>query len=238
VRNHWIVWVGWSEQAAIEAGCGIRLDCNYYHYDQGSPLGHWLGAAGSFTGSSLPMKFASRDGAVLDIYQSLTQLPDEHWLEADFFPAFQTLIDRSLDQEGYAFINLNCHTDRWQVWSKKPVMDILSYAKERGIPVWTAGRTLDFLTARDAASFQDIHWSGHELTFTLAAPDLSQDLTILLPQQIDGLRLSAVERETVAQPYLSRNIKGRDYILTAAGLSVGDESGGAVHFCARYKEQP
>jgi len=237
VRNHWIVWVGWSEQAEIEAACGIRLDCNYYHYDQGSPLGHWLGEPGSFTGSGLPMKFADPDGQILDIYQMVTQLPDEHWLEADFFPAFKTLLDRSLDQEGYAFINLNCHTDRWQIWSREPMMGMLAYAKERGVPVWTAEQVYHFLAARDAAGFHDIQWSGCELTFTLVAPDLEHDLTILLPRQVNGLAVSSFEREGNPQPYITRTVKGRDYFLAAVGHDTAGEPGGAIHFCARYQEQ-
>ena len=93
VRNHWIVWVGWSEQAEIEASCGIGLDCNYYHYDRGSFLGDYLGEVGNFTGSGIPMKFSSADGSVLNIYQSLTQLPDEQWLQERFFSGFKTQLD-------------------------------------------------------------------------------------------------------------------------------------------------
>lgn len=235
VRNHWIVWVGWSEQAEIEARCGIGLDCNYYHYDQGSPLGHWLGKPGSFTGSSLPMKFATLDGQILDIYQLLTQLPDEHWREADFYPAFQTLLDRSLDQEGYAFINLNCHTNQWQLWSRKPVMAMLAYAKKRGVPVWNAEQTLHFLSARDAASFEDIRWYGNEMSFTLIEPDPGQDLTIMLPKQISGLAFASLEREGNPQPYATRTIKGRDYIFFSTDQGAAAKPCGAIQFRARYQ---
>ena len=135
VRNHWIVWVGWTEQAAIEAGVGIGMDCNLYHYDRGSTHGHYLGGVGNFTGSGLPMKFINKDGQVIDIYQSLTQLPDEQWLEENFYGCFKILVDRSLDLEAYTFVNVNFHTDRWQVWSRKPGLDMLDYANRRGVPV-------------------------------------------------------------------------------------------------------
>ncbi len=158
VRNHWIVWVGWTEQAAIEAELGIGLDCNLYHYDQGSSHGSYLGGVGNFTGSGLPMKFVDKGGQVIDIYQSLTQLPDEQWLEENFYGCFKTLIDRSLDAEAYTFMNVNFHTDRWQEWSRKPGLDMLDYANRRGVPVWTAEHTLNFLKAREAASIHDIRW--------------------------------------------------------------------------------
>ena len=123
VRNHWIVWCGtgpdgspdFAAQAAIEVSHGIHLDCNFYHFDQGSQWGHFLGPIGNFTGSGLPMKFLDAQGRVLDIYQSITQLPDEQWGRGNLFRNFKLLLDDSLDHERYAFINVNLHTDRWRI---------------------------------------------------------------------------------------------------------------------------
>ena len=107
VRNHWITWCGtdvdghqdFTAQASIEARYGIALDCNFYHYDQKSNQGHFLGPIGNFTGSGLPMKFINTRGQVLDVYQSVTQLPDEQWGEDNLFHSFEVLLDRSLDRE-------------------------------------------------------------------------------------------------------------------------------------------
>ena len=74
VRNHWILWDGWADQAKIEVLHGIGLDTNYYHW--GSTLGT---LPGYFTGSGLPLRFADETGEILDIFQSTTQLPDETW---------------------------------------------------------------------------------------------------------------------------------------------------------------
>ncbi|MGD0005974.1 MAG: hypothetical protein ABSE06_17305 [Anaerolineaceae bacterium] len=229
VRNHWIVWVGWTEQAAIEAGVGIGMDCNLYHYDQGSTHGHYLGGVGNFTGSGLPMKFVSKDGRVIDIYQSLTQLPDEQWLEENFYGCFKTLLDRSLDFETYTFVNVNFHTDRWQVWSRKPGLDMLDYANRRGVPMWTAEHTLNFLKARDSASFHDIYWSDQILSFTFEAPFADQGLTFMLPLDYNFLNLWKVEMDGVRQTFRRMIIKGRAYALAETG------SGGSFQIMAYYR---
>jgi hypothetical protein len=229
VRNHWIVWVGWTEQAAIEAGLGIGLDCNLYHYDQGSSHGHYLGEIGNFTGSGLPMKFVDKSGQIIDIYQSVTQLPDEQWLEEKFYGCFKTLLDRSLDAEAYTFVNVNFHTDRWQVWSRKPGLDMLDYANRRGVPVWTAEHALDFIKAREAASFRDIHWSEHKLSFTFEVPIGGQDLTFMLPHIHNGLTISRVEADGIRQTCRRMTIKGRSYSLVKTG------AGGTFHFSADYR---
>jgi hypothetical protein len=217
VRNHWIVWVGWSEQAEIEASCGIGLDCNYYHYDQGSNHGHYLGQVGGFTGSGLPMKFADRNGHVLPIYQVVTQLPDEQWLDEGFYNNFKILFDRSLNMGQLNFICINNHTYLWQLWSKKHVLKMLEDANQRQVPVWTADRTLDFLTARDAARFEEISWSNNNLSFTFVAPISEPGLTLLLPKWVNNLVLSTVEMDGKSLVWKEFNVKGRPSVLVNAG---------------------
>ena len=228
VRNHWIVWVGWVEQAEIEANHGIGLDCNLYHYDLESTSGHYLGSVGNFNGSGLPMKFVNSDGCILDIYQSPTQLPDEQWLESYLYGGFKTLVDRSLDQEIFTFININFHTNQWQVWSRKPGLDMLEYVNKRGVPLWTAEHLLNFLNARDSASFKNIVWDGRKLSFTLEAPVAGQNLTFMLPRKYNDLTLTKIEKDGNHLPVRRMVIKGRTYALAEAG------SGGTFSIQANY----
>ena len=93
VTNHWFVWCGkdeygnsdFSAQARIEEKNGIRLDCNYAHYDNGSDKGHFLGAfgtsQGNYTGSGLAMKFADLRGNVINVYQQLNNVYDQQYME-------------------------------------------------------------------------------------------------------------------------------------------------------------
>ena len=183
-----------TAQASIEAKYGIHLDCNLYHWDPESTQGHFLGPVGNFTGSGLPMKFIDTRGEVLDIYQSITQLPDEQWGQGNLFNNFKVLLDRSLDQEGYTFINVNLHTDRWKAWSRAEGLQLMDYANLRKVPMWTAERTLKFLQKRDAAEFVGVDWSNSQLSFQLHVPIPGDGLTCMIPQIFGGKTITAVSR--------------------------------------------
>ena len=224
VRNHWIVWCGtapngrqdFTAQASIEAKHGIRLDCNVYHWDEGSTRGAFLGPIGNFTGSGLPMKFIDDRGEVLDIYESVTQVPDEQWGKGTLFTNFKILLDRSLDHEGYTFINVNLHTDRWRAWSRAESLQIMDYANSRKVPMWTAERTLKFLQQRDAAEFADITWSNNQLSFRCNVPIPGDGLTCMVPKSFGGKTISDVSRNGENQSYTLQSIKGSDYALIPA----------------------
>jgi hypothetical protein len=224
VRNHWIVWCGtgpngrqdFTAQASIEAKHGIHLDCNVYHWDEGSTRGAFLGPIGNFTGSGLPMKFINDRGEVLDIYESVTQLPDEQWGQGTLFTNFKILLDRSLDHEGYTFINLNLHADRWRAWSRAEGLQIMDYANLRKVPMWTAERTLKFLQQRDSAEFADINWSNNRLSFQCNVQLPGEGLTCMVPKTFGGKTISNVSRNGENQPYTLQPIKGSDCGLLSA----------------------
>ena len=223
VRNHWIVWCGtdadgrqdFTAQASIETKYGIRLDCNVYHFDRGSTQQSFLGPIGNFTGSGLPMKFIDARGQVLDIYQSITQLPDEQWERGNLFSNFKILLDRSLDHETYTFINVNLHADRWKAWSREEGLQLMDYANSRNVPMWTAERTLKFLQKRDAAEFVEIHWSNNQLSFQLHVPTPGDGLTCMIPKLFGDTTLTDVYRNGEKQSYTFQSIKGSDYALVA-----------------------
>ena len=224
VRNHWIVWCGidalgkpdFAAQARIEASHGIRFDCNVYHYDQDSSQGHFLGPPGNFSGSGLPMKFAAGDGSILDIYGSVTQLPDEQWRRGAMFSSFKLLLDRSLDSEIYSYINLNFHTDRWKAWSRPEGLDIIEYAGTRQVPIWTVAQTLDFVEGRAATRVDGTKWDGSRISFRLEVPASASGLTLMLPavhakRKLQRILLDGRERSAVI-----RALKGMDYAFLIA----------------------
>ena len=181
-----------AEQAAIEEKYGLGLDCNYYQFGGNKVYPNWVGDVGHLTGSGIPMKFADVTGRILDIYQSNTQLPDETWLKENIESKSKILIDRSLDEENYTYINANYHTWYWPE-CREPGLRVLDYCKSRGVPVWTAERVYEFLKMKDEACFSDIEWSENTLTFNLSSGITNPDgLTILLPADHGDLRISRV----------------------------------------------
>ncbi len=205
VRNHWIVWTGWSEQAEIEAAHGIGLDTNYYHW------GTWLGGPGYFTGSGLPMRFSDENGAILDIFQSTTQLPDETWGQ-NIHNTFKTLIDRSIDQGYYGFLNANFHPPSYGSY-QTVAGNMMSYANTRGVPIWSAEKLLDFLQARNQARIQNQSWNGTQLTFDFNALTPYNGLTLMIPAQAGGNNLLSLTKGGTPVSFNIETIKGYDYAL-------------------------
>ena len=218
-RNHWAVWCSkdsngekqFAEQAAIEEKYGLGLDCNYYQFGGNKVYPNWLGDVGHFTGSGIPMKFADASGRIVNVYQSNTQLPDETWLKENIESKSKTLIDRSLDEENYTYINANFHTWYWGE-CREPGLRVLDYCKSRGVPVWTAERVYEFLKMKDEASFSDIEWSENTLTFNLSSAIPNPDgLTILLPADHGDLKISSVSIDGLIRQFEHRTIKGNEY---------------------------
>jgi len=219
VRNHWVVWCSkdsaqrkqFAEQAAIEEKYGLGLDCNYYQFGGNKVYPNWVGDVGHFTGSGIPMKFADVTGRILDIYQSNTQLPDETWLEMNIESKSKILIDRSLDEENYTYINANYHTWYWPE-CREPGLRVLDYCKSRGVPIWTAERVYEFLKMKDEASFSNLKWSGNTLTFLLSsAIDNRDGLTFLLPENHDGSKISSIKVDGRTIKLTKNIIKGYEY---------------------------
>jgi hypothetical protein len=221
VRNHWVVWCSrdstgrkqFAEQAAIEEKYGLGLDCNYYQFGGNKVYPNWVGDVGHFTGSGIPMKFADTSGRILEIYQSNTQLPDETWLKENIESKSKTLIDRSLDEENYTYINANFHTWYWTE-CREPGMRVLDYCIKRGVPIRTAERVYEFLKMKDEAFFTDINWSENQLTFkiqsTLQNPD---GLTFLLPANHAGSKIISIRSNGNELKYKTEKIKGYEYAM-------------------------
>lgn len=225
--NHWFVWCGtdslgrqeFAAQAQLESQHGIGLDINYAHYDMNSNQGHFLGKPGTeqgnFTGSGLVMKFTDSRGRILNIYQHLNNVYDQLYNELrdpeGFFDCFKGLMDRSLHEEVYSFISIKAHNDEYY-FSKEPLMKMLSYAGEKGIPVWSAVQLLDFMLMKDEASFSDISWSNHQLTFTLnSSLRHSHGLTFMIPVTSGEKKIKWISENGKVKPFTIRHVKGYGY---------------------------
>ena len=227
VTNHWFVWVGndtdgqknFAAQAEIESLHGVRLDCNYAHYDNGSDQGHFLGQMGyrqgNYTGTGLTMKFANQKGALIDIYQQLNNVYDQQYMEHKdpdgYFNAFRGIMDRSLNNEVYSGISVRAHNNEY-FFSEVPLMKMLDYAKERHVPVWNELTWLQFLQAKDDATFSDIRWSDERLTFSLLSKEkFFRSLSTLVPNEFGTHHVKAVRINGKEAAFDVVRIKGSAY---------------------------
>ena len=227
IVNHWFVWCGknesgnreFSAQAEIEAKNGLSMDVNYAHYDNNSGQGHFLGPQGSrqgnFTGSGLPMRFAGSSGKIINIYQHFNNVYDQQYNEnhdpEGFYNCFKGLMDRSLNDEVYSFISIKSHNDEYY-FSRGPLMKMLTYAHNIGIPVWTVSQLAEFTRMRDEARFSNILFSGNKMSFDLhSSVKNNSGLTVMIRFNYRENGIKSIECNGTKVAYTKRLVRGHDY---------------------------
>ncbi|MEO6870424.1 MAG: hypothetical protein ABI168_12305 [Ginsengibacter sp.] len=229
VTNHWFVWCGkysngasdFTAQAKLEANNGLGLDNNYASYDNNSNQGYFLGSMGTgqgnYTGSGLSMKFANNVGQGINLYQHLCNVYDQQYMEhkdsTGFYDCFKGLMDRSLNNEVYSYISIKAHNNEY-FFSKTPLLNMLDYANDNGIPVWTAAKLLEFLKAKDEAAFINIKWANNNLSYRIKSSlTHTNGITSMVPFKYNGRRISIIKINGMTTPYSVKTIKGYDYAL-------------------------
>ena len=197
------------------------MDINYAHYDNNSNQGHFLGplgaSQGNFTGSGLPMKFATSAGKILNIYQHLNNVYDQQYNEnhdpEGFFNCFKGLMDRSMQEQVYSFISIKSHNDEYY-FSKIPLLRMLAYANGKGIPVWTAAQLADFLKMRDEAFFSGLRWDDSSLSFELNSSIGGQKgLTFMVPFMSGEKVIKQIDVGEKSVPFIIRSVRGSFYAM-------------------------
>jgi hypothetical protein len=229
VRTHHVLWTGWVETARLQASYGIRLNLDYYHW--GPAFCRETGACvyGHLTGSGLPVKFVDQQGRILNIYQQLTQLADEHLLAVASGPAelsaedavevSRTLLDHSL-AGGYGAIVAQFHIDpfassgEFAAEAARWLEGTLDYAAAHDVPICSAAEWLHFTEIRHGATLTRVQWdpTGLRLSFRLdaqAAPDV--DLVVMVPSRHGEARLVQMEMDGNPVKHGERTVGGVSY---------------------------
>ena len=207
-RHHCVVWSDWASGAQVQRAHGMRLDTTYYHW----PPSWAQNVPGVFTGSAMPMRYASLDGSLIDVYQAATQMTDESGQTYPF--TVDTLLDRATGPLGYyGAYTVNAHTD---VATSDVANAVVASARARGVPVVSAKQMLQWLDARNASTFTSITWNGSSLTFNVVADPGARGLRGMLPVSWNGQTLSTLRRGTTTLPFTVATIKGVDYAFFSA----------------------
>ncbi|MEO8681843.1 MAG: DUF4082 domain-containing protein, partial [Vicinamibacterales bacterium] len=205
-RTHCIAWSDYATQPQVELNSGIRLDTTYYYWP-----GTWiLNRPGLFTGSGLPMRYATTTGAMIDVYQAATQMTDEsnqsYPLHAD------ALLDKALGPEGYyGAFTANMHTDFNPSAGSAGSDAIVASAMARGVPVISAKQMLDWLDGRNGSSFESISWNADILSFDVAVGAGATGLYALVPATANGKTLQSLALNGNLVSYAVQTIKGVSY---------------------------
>jgi hypothetical protein len=175
VRVHGPVWSDYDSLPQVELAHGVRLDTSYYFAPPQWVQDH----PGLFTGSGLPMRFATAKGSMIDVYQVPTQITDESGQSEP--RTINTLLDNATGARGYfAAIAVNAHTDE----PANPLADAaISAAKAHHVAILSAENLLDFEDARGNSFFADHSFNPAtgRLMFTIDLASGANRLQTLVP---------------------------------------------------------
>lgn len=207
-RIHCVVWSDYDTHPKVEAAHGIRLDTNYYWY----PAKLVMDRPGLFTGSAMPMRFADRDGHLVDVYQAPTQMTDES--EQSYPATVDTLLDNALGPRAfYGVFTANMHTDTVESASSDA---IVTSARSRGVPVVTARQVLEWLDGRNGSAFHSVSWQDDTLSFEITTASGARNLRAMLPARRGSHTLHELRRNGSAVAYELQTIKGIEYAVFPA----------------------
>ena len=206
-RQHCIAWSDYTVLPEEEAKYGIRLDVNYYYWPP-----DWVdNRPGFFTGSGMPMRFAALNGALIDVYQTTTQMTDE---SGQTYPyTIDTLLDRAIGPEKYyGVFTANMHTD---YATSGDYDSLILSAQNRGVPVISARQMLSWLDGRNGSSFGSIAWNGTVLSFTVSRAQGANGLQGMVPLAPGG-SVAGITRNGSTIGYAVKQIKGISYAVFSA----------------------
>lgn len=202
-RMHCDVWSDWASVPKVEKMHGIRFDMSYYSWPPS-----WINKPGFITGSGIPMRYADRDGAPIDVYQQAT-----HWVNENgptWAAGIESMINLVLGPDGY-YGAFGTHYDyRGDGFPEL----LLRLARRYGIPIVSAQQMLAWVDGRNASNFRGMTWDGSRLTFTLTAARDTRGMYAMLP--IDGQPLLSITFNGSAAAFTTSTVKGVAYALFPA----------------------
>jgi hypothetical protein len=209
-RMHCVSWSDYDSQPEIELQHGIRLDTTYYYWP-----GSWINdLPGLFTGSGMPMRFADRNGNLIDVYQAATQMTDES--DQSYPLHINALLDNALSGTGYyGVFTANMHNDGSQ-YPGPGANQIVASAQARGVPIVSALQMLQWLDGRNGSSFGSLAWTGNVLSFSISVAANANNLRAMLPANFGSLGLSSILLGSNPVSYQLQTVKGVQYVMFAA----------------------
>ena len=221
-RMHCIGWSDYDTQPQTELRHGIRLDTSYYYWPPS-----WVNdVPGLFTGSGMPMRFADRNGNIIDVYQATTQMTDESGQSYPF--NIDSVLDNAVGATGYygAFV-VQAHNDQ----NSYPgiASDVVTSARAHGVPIVSSQQMLTWLDGRNSSSFGSLSWSGNSLSFTIVVGTGARNLQAMVPSNSPAGDLSSITLSGSPVSFTTQTIKGVQYAFftAAAGPYVARYGAGS-----------
>jgi hypothetical protein len=159
------------------------------------------------------MRFATRDGNLIDVYQAPTQMTDE---SGQIYPfTVNTLLANALGRSEYfGVFTVNMHNDDPKSAGAEA---IIASAKKHHVPVITAAQLLKWLDGRNASAFRNLKWSGNQLSFSIDVGIGGNGIEAMLPARAASGDLTSISLNGTALQWQKRTVAGLSYGVVRAG---------------------
>jgi methionine-rich copper-binding protein CopC len=213
-RTHGVIFSDYATEPEVEFQNGIRMDLNYYYWPQTFANDH----PGMFTGSGLPMLFATASGQTIDVFQESTVMTDEGGQTAAY-NINALLAAATGPQQFYGAWAIQAHTDTGNTTAETESAAVIAAAQQYDVPVISAADLLNFEDGRDGSSFSNTTWNastGVE-TFTITEASMAGGLTTMVPLvDATGRNVSSITINGTAVSFTKQNMAGIEYAYFAA----------------------
>jgi methionine-rich copper-binding protein CopC len=213
-RTHGIVWSDYTTQPEVEFSNGIRIDDNYYYWPSTFTNDH----PGMFTGSGIPMLFATSSGQTINVFQESTVMTDESGLTPQY--NIDALLNAATGPQGfYGAFGIQAHTDAGNTAAETESADVIAAAQAYGVPVISSADLLDFEDGRDGSYFSGNTWNAStgKLTFNISLAQQSNGLTTMVPLvAANGANVSSISINGTSVSFTKQLIAGIYYAFFQA----------------------
>jgi hypothetical protein len=196
VRHHRLQWLGWAEQARLEARHGFEMDLNF---TTARPVRN-----GYLFGAGRPIRFVDEDGSLIPVWQQPTQFEDDLILGDHEIslrvetPEACAMYDSLLDDAvrfWHSVIAVNLHPGNYMRYSGDWGRHLVARTASLGVPIWNSERWLSFTAARAALCVtRPVAGDGAgrwQLTVPAGA-SAGADVTLLVPGRFGGGELRGI----------------------------------------------
>ena len=203
VRHHRLQWLGWTEQAALEARHGLAMDLNFTTI---RPVRN-----GYNFGAGRPLPFVSAAGDVLPVWQQPTHFEDDVVLGSheisygvDTAEACRLYDDLLADaaERWHSVLAVNLHPANYATYSGDFGRHLVTRTAGRGVPIWDAERWLGFTRDRAALKVRRPQpQPGGAWRIDVPHGSPSADLLLLLPERFAGAALRQTDEGPALELY-------------------------------------
>ncbi len=201
-RMHCYLWSDWDSVVKASFANGIRYDLTYEWFPN-----TWTGShAGYLSGSGMTMRFTDSNGALLDVYQGVTDLD----YETDPTSAdVDSMLDNALNSnEFYGVLGTHYDTD-------DPYYRILlDSARSRNVPVISTDQMLTWKDAIGSSTFADMTSTKYKLSFRTQVAEGGQGMQAMVPTATSNGALTGITGAMAGSvSYTLTTVKGIQYAV-------------------------